>query len=46
MEAGEGGRLGSGVSMHDVTEAEGGAQAEGGGEDFIQNWVVSDSGRL
>lgn len=40
---GEGGRLGSGVSIHEVAETERGALE--GEEELMQNWVVADSGR-
>lgn len=39
---GEGGRLGSGVSIHDVAEAE--RDALEGEEELRQSWVVADSG--
>lgn len=41
---GEGGRLGSGVSIHDVAEREeSGALLEG--DELTQNWVVMERGR-
>ena len=40
---GEGGRLGSGVSIHDVAEAERGALE--GEEESRQKWVAMESGR-
>ena len=40
METGDGGRLGSGVSIHDDV-----AEAEEGGEELTQNWLTRVRGR-